>query len=163
MREGGSTWTGANSKLQTCLCGSCGFFLRPETIFDVEGRPLRYVILRHEMPAAARGDAARGLHWDLMLERGSALQTWAIDVEPAFHVLLRAEPLADHRSEYLDYQGPVSRNRGFVRQWDAGTFQLETDEPCRVVVQLHQGRMAGRLELETDLANDSYWTARFCG
>ena len=38
----------------------------------------RYVILRHEMPA----DSPRPAHWDLMLETGTVLATWALDALP---------------------------------------------------------------------------------
>jgi hypothetical protein len=34
--------------------------------------------------------------------------------------------LADHRREYLDYEGPISNERGEVRQVASGTFTLQT-------------------------------------
>ncbi len=84
----------------------------------------RYVILLHELPAGhelARGAAK---HWDLMLEWGPALRTWALACEPAYGMTCDAEQLADHRLAYLDYEGPVSGNRGHVTRWDAGQYEI---------------------------------------
>ena len=57
------------------------------------------------------------LHYDLMCESspGSALMTWrAPDWPPvAGDELIR---IGDHRRDYLEYQGPVSNNRGSVRR-----------------------------------------------
>jgi hypothetical protein len=68
-----------------------------------------------------------GAHYDLMLEDGQALATWRIDRLPIAlgrHESVPAERLADHRPAYLTYQGPVSRGRGTVRIFDAGTYHL---------------------------------------
>ncbi len=77
----------------------------------------RYVILVHDKPT---------IHWDLMLQSGDALKTWRLLVEPTFEELLRgpvaAEEIHDHRLAYLDYEGPVSGDRGNVIRFDQGTF-----------------------------------------
>ncbi|MEW4527165.1 DNA polymerase ligase N-terminal domain-containing protein [Maioricimonas sp. JC845] len=85
----------------------------------------RFVILTHDHPF---------LHWDLMFEAGGTLQTWRLLDEPKPDVPIRAEALPDHRIAYLDYEGPVSRGRGEVRRWDAGTFdEAEPQGVCRAV------------------------------
>lgn len=80
----------------------------------------RYVILVHDKPT---------LHWDLMLESGDVLKTWRLLVEPTFEELLRgpvaAEEIDDHRPAYLDYEGPVSGDRGSVIRFDQGTFDAQ--------------------------------------
>jgi hypothetical protein len=42
----------------------------------------RYVILWHELPETHEVGAARESHWDLMLEWGDVLRTWALASEP---------------------------------------------------------------------------------
>ncbi|MHC4878253.1 MAG: DNA polymerase ligase N-terminal domain-containing protein [Planctomycetota bacterium] len=75
----------------------------------------RFVLLEHDHPV---------LHWDLMLEWGDALKTWRLDRIPQEPGSIDAVPLPDHRRVYLDYEGPVSGNRGNVQRIDSGTFKL---------------------------------------
>jgi hypothetical protein len=77
----------------------------------------RYVILEHDHPF---------LHWDLMLESGSALRTWRLLAQPRSGQTIPAEAIFDHRLAYLDYEGPVSGGRGRVKRWDWGTYRQET-------------------------------------
>jgi len=103
----------------------------------------RFVVLRHETPP----DAARGSHWDLMLEVGDVLRTWACSRLPRSDCTVDAWQLADHRHAYLDYEGPVSGGRGAVTRWDAGTYVLLEERPRRWSVRLRGKRLAGRLTL----------------
>jgi hypothetical protein len=85
----------------------------------------RYVVLHHEMPSGS----GRASHWDLMLEDGPALRTFALAGEPLPGTPIDAEELAPHRAAYLDYEGPVSGGRGTVTRWDAGEYEtLSQDE-----------------------------------
>lgn len=77
----------------------------------------RFVILEHDFPT---------LHWDLMLEAGDVLKTWRLP-EPPRAGTMTVEPLPDHRVRYLDYEGPVSGDRGAVARWDAGVFERVDD------------------------------------
>jgi hypothetical protein len=79
----------------------------------------RFVVLRHEFPA----DHARVSHWDVMFEIDGVLRTWSIRGLPDEREPQAAEALADHRLEYLTYEGPVSGERGSVARWDSGTYQ----------------------------------------
>ena len=83
----------------------------------------RFVVLRHEMPDGA----ARGSHWDFMLECGETLRTWALDSQPDAQEPQLVEALADHRLAYLDYEGAVSGGRGNVVRWDAGSYELQDE------------------------------------
>jgi hypothetical protein len=103
----------------------------------------RFILLYHDCPP----NYARPSHWDLMLEAGDTLRTWALQQLPrdwaAAHartvatfpqcpVLAKgnkvaAEKLGDHRRDYLEYEGELSGNRGrvirvadgvFVEQWE---------------------------------------------
>jgi len=78
--------------------------------------PLRYVVLEHHW---------NGIHWDFLVEDGSALRSWAIDAPIVPGVDLPARPLAPHRRVYLDYEGAISGHRGFVWRWDEGMAQVE--------------------------------------
>jgi DNA polymerase Ligase (LigD) len=97
----------------------------------------RFVILRHENPSATPP-----VHWDFMLESGSVLQTWALESEPAAGHEIVANQLADHRLVYLDYEGPITQNRGSVTQWDAGQYTIVGSEATLT---------AGRLEFAVEL------------
>ena len=82
---------------------------------------LRYVVLRHEgVPEP---------HFDLMIEHGAAhgLMTWRSPVWP-IHQTVQLQALGEHRRDYLDYEGPVSGGRGYVRRVAAGTYLLSIDE-----------------------------------
>lgn len=91
----------------------------------------RYTILEHDHPF---------LHWDLMLEDGDALRTWRLLARPDLQSVIEAEQLPDHRIAYLNYEGPVSGNRGCVHQWDAGTFDVLLQNESNLTLEL-RGRI----------------------
>jgi hypothetical protein len=101
----------------------------------------RFVVLTHDHPF---------LHWDLMLEADAGLRTWRLHHPPDTPGDIPAESLPAHRSAYLDYEGPVSDNRGTVRRWDTGTFQLVRDDAEATVVQLTGQRLRGELRITAD-------------
>ena len=107
----------------------------------------RFVVLEHDHPH---------LHWDLMLEAGEKLRTWRLAAPPDPGRTLPAEPLGEHRRAYLDYEGPVSGNRGFVRRWDAGELDWLEDRPAEVRVLLRGQRCGGPATLVR--AEDGTWT-----
>ncbi len=111
----------------------------------------RYAILEHDYPT---------LHWDLMLEVGEVLRTWRLASPPALGQTVFAEPSFDHRRLYLDYEGPISGNRGTVTAWDRGTFEGAADDTERVVVEIRGGRLCGTMTLERQGAT---WLLRLDG
>ncbi len=90
---------------------------------------LRYVILRHE--------GIDDPHFDLMFETapGSELETWRVTEWPA-HDGTAIAYLKPHRRAYLDYEGPLSGNRGHVRRIHVGTHTLIENQPAVLVVKL---------------------------
>ena len=100
----------------------------------------RFAILTHDHPS---------LHWDFLLEQGESCLTWRLLKAPDSTGSIPAEAITDHRLMYLDYEGPVSGNRGTVTQWDAGTFEWLTppeppvsdDDHCEV--RLSSQRFSG--------------------
>jgi hypothetical protein len=99
----------------------------------------RFVVLEHDFPY---------LHWDFMLETGDALRTWRLAVPPQAGELIQARPLGNHRRAYLDYEGPLSGDRGRVKRWDEGTFDWLSDAADCVSIQLFGRRLRGRVMLE---------------
>ncbi|MCH2123321.1 MAG: hypothetical protein MK165_00905 [Pirellulaceae bacterium] len=118
----------------------------------------RYVILHHRMPL----EMTRSSHWDLMLSTGKSLRTWALPQPPAIKDRITAEQLVNHRLEYLDYEGPVSNNRGDVNKWDAGTYEICQENDLQIVTQLEGDRLTGQLTLSRDNIEAQRWTLEFC-
>jgi hypothetical protein len=115
----------------------------------------RFVILRHEMPAGS----SRASHWDLMFERGSALRTWAVESDPGTGPQ-RALLLPDHRLDYLEYEGPVSGERGTVTRWDRGEYAVEAESPDALSVTVRGVRLVGRMTFRHS-AVDHSWRVSF--
>ncbi len=117
--------------------------------------PRRYVVQQHDLSAFR--------HWDLMLEQAQALATWQLAVPPEL-VAASAEPeaalaqpldtqgiparrLADHRKAYLDYEGPVSGNRGEVHIVDSGTYTLLAADETQWLIEMAGRVLRGRFRL----------------
>ncbi len=114
---------------------------------------LRYVILRHEGIDAP--------HFDLMFETapGGLLSTWRSDAWPIDQPtpLLR---LADHRRDYLSYEGPLTGNRGSVRRIEAGSFIIRDTPPNQITIELIGARGGSVLEFAVDLVRaEPHWIA----
>lgn len=105
---------------------------------------MRFVLLEHTPPKVDPESMARTMvpHFDLMLEIGTQepLVTLAFEQLPAIGDGVAVELLAPHRREYLSYSGPVSGNRGEVRQVGAGRYAV-----TQTVAAWHSGE--GSLEL----------------
>jgi len=99
----------------------------------------RFAVLRHDSPG--------GLHFDLLFEMGSALKTWALPQPPGPGKMV-CEALPDHRPIYLDYEGPVSGDRGSVERWDGGTYEVLSRSDRELVVRLAGEKLVGRAALE---------------
>ena len=113
----------------------------------------RFAILHHEMPP--RGP--RPTHWDLLLQHGDVLRAWALTEPPGADRVIAAQQLPDHRLLYLDYEGPVSRNRGRVTQWDAGTCRWLAEREDTVSVHLHGRRLDGQIDLKRTGQSEESW------
>jgi len=99
---------------------------------------MRFAILTHDHPF---------LHWDLLLECGESCRSWRLLSSPDTPGPISAETLPDHRVFYLDYEGPVTGNRGTVTQWDRGTCVWITNRSDRVRVQCHGTKWRGTVTL----------------
>lgn len=111
----------------------------------------RFVVLTHNHPA---------LHWDLMLEKEATLRAWKLFRPPSEPGPSDAQSLPDHRLMYLDYEGPVSNNRGEVHRWDVGEYILLKESDRTVELRLDGQILRGIAVLvRTDTADA--WTFRF--
>jgi hypothetical protein len=117
----------------------------------------RYAILRHETPPSD----PRPLHWDLLLATGNQLRAWALAEEPQPGRAIPAASLPDHRTVYLDYEGPLSGDRGAVTQWDAGTFQWLELTSEHVAIRLDGRRLQGTLRLARAAGPSDRWECTF--
>ena len=72
-----------------------------------------------------------------------------------------AEQLADHRLAYLDYEGPVSGDRGSVTRLDFGTFTSIKESPDEWIVALEGQKIRGELTLRRIETKCSSWELSF--
>jgi hypothetical protein len=115
----------------------------------------RFVLLFHEFPP----DSSTTSHWDLMLERHGVLMTWRLAELPAAWGRVEGvtdppEPstpqpvrLPDHRSSYLDYEGPVSGGRGDVSRYDRGSYEVVAENEDVLKITLAGQFVKGRFLL----------------
>lgn len=110
--------------------------------------PARFVILHHVLPD--------GEHWDLMLECDGVLLSWRIPIQGpgALSTPIAAQRMADHRLAYLDYEGPVSGNRGSVARVDRGGLEISFLEPHRIEFTASGSRMRGSFRLSQIAGGD---------
>jgi bifunctional non-homologous end joining protein LigD len=99
-----------------------------------------FVVQRH---------AARQLHYDLRLERGGALASWAIPkgipTQPGSRRL--AVHVEDHPLSYATFEGEIPKGEygaGTVEIWDGGTYELlEEKRDGGLTVRLDGKRLRG--------------------
>jgi hypothetical protein len=132
----------------------------------------QFVLHYHDCPPGF----LRAPHWDLMLEAGDSLCTWALAELPCnWHMAqsrtaaiypncpsiatrhaVDAEKLGDHRSAYLDYEGPVRGERGRVVRIDRGTYIGDWELADEWQLEISGGLWRGKIVLQqTDATN---WT-----
>lgn len=96
-----------------------------------------------------------------MLEDGPALATWQVPLPPENWSAdtITCRKLADHRLDYLTYEGPVSHGRGQVRLNARGHYQ-----PIRIQTDHWHVHLTGRTinaQLELQLLHDDQWQLTF--
>ncbi len=96
-------------------------------------------------------DASR-LHYDLRLEIGGVLRSWAVPKEPPEKegVKRLAIQTEDHPLEYADFEGTIPEGMygaGTVRIWDRGEFRLEEELSDRLLFELKGKRLIGKYAL----------------
>jgi bifunctional non-homologous end joining protein LigD len=108
-----------------------------------QGRDDTFVIQQHH---------ARSLHWDLRLERGGVLVSWAVPRglprDPKTnHLAVHTE---DHPLEYAEFEGVIPAGEyggGKMMIYDRGTYETEKWRDREVIVVFHGARTKGRYVL----------------
>ena len=125
---------------------------------NAERRP--FVILRH----AREGE----VHWDLALDLGQALATWQLWSDPATlavdpeaeDTVIVARRIGEHRRIYLEYEGPISGNRGSVTRVERGEW-MPVDLSAELwVIALRGGWLRGNFALQMVEAGTQEWAFR---
>jgi hypothetical protein len=97
-----------------------------------------------------------------MLESGDVLATWALQAVPQPGRPIDAERLFDHRTAFLDYEGPLSAGRGSVTRWDGGTYRAMAQDDERWEVEIEGKRLVGRATLRRrEAAEAQRWSFTF--
>jgi DNA ligase D, 3''-phosphoesterase domain/DNA polymerase LigD, ligase domain len=116
----------------------------PEPAGTAENKePLIYVIQEHN---------ASHLHWDLRLESGGVLKSWAvpkgIPEEPKTrHLAVETE---DHPYEYASFEGTIPKGQygaGTVKIWDKGHYKPKVWAQDKIEVTLDGERLHGNYVL----------------
>jgi DNA ligase D-like protein (predicted 3'-phosphoesterase) len=105
--------------------------------------PSRFVVQLHD---------ATTLHFDLRLQVGDVLRSWAVPKGPSLDPRTRrlAVPVDDHDLAAGDFEGVHEGHRrgsGAVIVWDEGPAEIVTDEPGHMSFTLHGGKLNGGFAL----------------
>ncbi len=116
---------------------------------------------RKERRFAIQKHAASRLHFDLRLELGGALVSWAVPKGiPLHHAEKRlAVKVEDHPIAYLEFEGTIPKGEyggGTVQLWDHGTFTPETRRP---LADLKEGKL--HFTLHGDKLQGEWYLVRF--
>ncbi|HRP63571.1 MAG TPA: hypothetical protein PK400_09785 [Phycisphaerales bacterium] len=118
--------------------------------------PSPTVVLRHELPDGSA-------HWDWMIapavEGTAPLITFRLNDRPDSHnpKELAATRLPDHRRLYLNYEGPISGDRGHVRRVRAGMIVGGFLGPTRGELRIHWAAPAEAATVRLTLENSDQW------
>jgi DNA ligase D-like protein (predicted 3'-phosphoesterase) len=95
---------------------------------------------------------ATTLHFDLRIQIGEVLRSWAVPKGPSLDPRIRrlAVPVEDHSLAVGDYEGVRAgqeRGTGAVIIWDEGDAEVIRDEPGHLSVLLRGSKLAGGFAL----------------
>ncbi|MBM3310052.1 MAG: 3'-phosphoesterase [Candidatus Aminicenantes bacterium] len=102
-----------------------------------------FVVHRHQ---------ASHLHWDLRLQEGDVLASWAIPKEPPVAEGIRrlAVRVEDHPLAYADFEGTIPEGEygaGTVEIWDRGTYAPLESSPAKKVLDFFGRKLSGTYAL----------------
>jgi hypothetical protein len=127
----------------------------PTELSSSESNELRrFVILEHTGTASYKP----GVHWDLLCEEGETLRAWEFP-EPLTVLRQKVHALPAHRLIYLDYEGPITGDRGSVRRIAEGTYLLLRETATEWVVRLNGKTFHGELRLSRETPEQLIWEA----
>lgn len=103
----------------------------------------RFVVQLHD---------ATTLHFDLRLQVGDVMRSWAVPKGPSLDPAVRrlAVPVEDHTLEAGEFEGvyeEATRGSGAVIIWDEGAVEIEREEPDHLSFVLRGRKLNGRFGL----------------
>ena len=124
--------------------GKRDFNQTPEPVGETQAsaeKPV-FVIQKHD---------ARNLHYDLRLEHGGVLKSWAVPKGPSMDPKVKrlAVPTEDHPMGYLDFEGVIADGNygaGTVIVWDIGMYRNLKGDDADLGQNLDEGHATIWLE-----------------
>jgi DNA ligase D-like protein (predicted 3'-phosphoesterase) len=115
-----------------------------------------YVVQKHQ---------ASHLQWDLRLEEGGVLRSWAVPKEPpeAEGVKRLAVRVEDHPLDYASFEGRIPEGEygaGTVEIWDRGTYRVLEATESKRIIDISGNRLRGSyvlLKLKPKNPEDKNW------
>ena len=103
----------------------------------------RFVVHRHH---------ATHLHFDLRIEAGGVLKSWAVPkgMPESAGIKRLAVAVPDHPLDYIGFEGTIPKGQygaGKVEIWDSGAYEAESWKEEKIVFALKGGRLSGRYAL----------------
>jgi DNA ligase D-like protein (predicted 3'-phosphoesterase) len=103
----------------------------------------RFVVQLHD---------ATTLHFDLRIQAGEVLRSWAVPKGPSLDPAVRrlAVPVEDHDLSAGEFEGVhegQSRGSGAVIIWDEGPAEVTRDDPGHLAFTLHGSKLTGGFAL----------------
>ena len=122
-------------------------------------RPWMFVVQKH---------SARRLHYDLRLEWGGALHSWAVPKGPSRDPKEKrlAVAVKEHPLEYADFEGHIPEGNygaGSVVVWDRGRWESLEGDPAegfergKLLFDLHGHKLRGRWTLVRTTRGENEW------
>jgi hypothetical protein len=118
--------------------------------------PSRMVLLEHTLPSGST-------HYDWMFEHpdvaGGPLISFRLSDRPDLAARghrIRSERLGDHRRAYLDYEGPLSANRGSVKRLAHGLLLSLAETPTSLRLTLRWDQAPVARWLATPVSSDPH-------
>ncbi len=102
----------------------------------------RYVIQQHFLPDGT-------FHFDLMFEEENVLKTYQLkDIQKLINgEKILGKNIQDHRIIYLDYEGEISGNRGYVKIFDKGFYITNKKDSNLIEFVVESSQFNGEIKI----------------